>query len=308
MEDRPAETSGWLAQRRKREQYAAMNGLPDSFPADGLLSALQGWRDAEVAAMVVRVAGTKGSAPRDAGAIMGVTMDGTAGTIGGGQLEWLAIAHARKLLTVGEAKFRDVLDIALGPEIGQCCGGRSILEFERLDASLLDRLERSARREAEGFPLVHIFGAGHTGLALCRALSPLPVRAILVDPRAGALAAGAGLAKTVHAAVPEEVARDAPAGSAFVAMTHEHHLDFLVMAEALKRQDAAYCGMIGSKTKRAVFAGWLEDAGLPRQLAERLTCPIGGNVVRDKRPETIAAMTVAEIMIAFHSLTRKGAG
>jgi xanthine dehydrogenase accessory factor len=293
-----------LAQRRKREQYAAMTGLPDSFPAAGFLSALRGWRDADVAAMVVRVAGTKGSAPRDAGAIMGVTGNATAGTIGGGQLEWLAIAHARKLLPEGDATIRDVLDIALGPEIGQCCGGRSILEFERLDTNLLLRLEQSARREADGFPQVHIFGAGHTGLALCRALLPLPVRAILVDPRAEALAAGAGLAKTVHAAVPEEVARNAPAGSAFVAMTHEHHLDFLVMAEALKRRDAAYCGMIGSKTKRAVFASWLEDAGQPRPLAERLTCPIGGKVVRDKRPETIAAMTAAEILTAFHSPTR----
>ncbi len=93
--------------------------------------------------------------------------------------------------------------------------------------------------------------------------------------------------------------RDAPPGSAFVAMTHSHATDFLIMAEALKRGDAAYCGMIGSATKRAVFAGWLGDNGYDTALAQRLTCPIGGSAVRDKRPEVIAALTAAEIITAL---------
>ena len=62
--------------------------------------------------------------------------------------------------------------------------------------------------------------------------------------------------------VPEEMVRDAPAGSAFVVLTHDHALDFLIVAEALKREDAAYVGMIGSKTKKATFRSWyLKTAG-----------------------------------------------
>ena len=101
--------------------------------------------------------------------------------------------------------------------------------------------------------------------------------------------------------MPEEVVRNAPPGSAFVAMTHSHSLDFLIAAEALARGDAAYCGMIGSATKRAVFAGWLAEHDLDRRLAGKLVCPIGGSVVRDKRPEVIAALTAAEILTALHA-------
>ncbi len=49
--------------------------------------------------------------------------------------------------------------------------------------------------------------------------------------------------------------------SAFVVLTHEHALDFLISAEALQRDDAAYVGMIGSKTKRAGFKSWMVDNG-----------------------------------------------
>jgi xanthine dehydrogenase accessory factor len=283
-------------------QHGAMNPEAPRSRSDPALDSIAAWAAGGVPTVIVRVRSTKGSAPRDAGAFMAVTADAATGTIGGGQLEWLAIARAREILggksAAGEA------DFALGPELGQCCGGRSRLGFEMLDAAMLAHLQSERAAEQSAHPLVHVFGAGHTGLALARALAPLPVRCILIDTRGQALAGVEG--ETVHAAMPEDIVRSAPAGSAFVAMTHEHHLDFLVMAEALARRDAAYCGMIGSKTKRAVFAHWLADAGHPVTLAERLTCPIGGDAVRDKRPETIAALTAAEILVAFHSATRKG--
>jgi len=58
--------------------------------------------------------------------------------------------------------------------------------------------------------------------------------------------------------------------------------------------------MIGSATKRATFASWLSrEAGGERSWLERLTLPIGGSFVKDKRPEVIAAMTAAEILTAL---------
>lgn len=99
----------------------------------------------------------------------------------------------------------------------------------------------------------------------------------------------------------------APAGSSFVILTHDHALDFLIAAEALKRPDAAYVGMIGSKTKRATFRNWLSrEVGQP-DLFENLICPIGGTAVKDKRPAVIATLAASEIMTAALTWSANGA-
>jgi len=96
--------------------------------------------------------------------------------------------------------------------------------------------------------------------------------------------------------------KDMPAGAALVILTHDHALDFLIAREALARADLAYAGMIGSATKRATFANWLSrEAGGERSWLDRLTLPIGGSAVKDKRPHVIAAMTAAEILTALAS-------
>ena len=83
-------------------------------------------------------------------------------------------------------------------------------------------------------------------------------------------------------------------------MTHDHSLDFLVAAAALARPDAAYVGLIGSATKRERFRRHLAAEGREAEIA-RLTLPIGGSTVRDKRPEVIAALAAAEIAACLFS-------
>jgi xanthine dehydrogenase accessory factor len=192
------------------------------------------------------------------------------------------------------------LDVPLGPQIGQCCGGRVKVDIARagedLRAAVLERVERE---EGER-PSVFIFGGGHVGHALADALSLLPLAVSIVETRAeqiGDLPPGVAVKLTP---VPEEAVRAAPPASAFLVLTHDHALDFLIVAEALKRADAAYVGMIGSKTKRATFASWYvrEAEGNEAELA-RLVCPIGGAGVKDKRPAVIAAMAAAEVMLAL---------
>ena len=85
-------------------------------------------------------------------------------------------------------------------------------------------------------------------------------------------------------------------GAAYVIMTHDHALDFLIAEAALTRGDAAYVGMIGSATKRAKLVGDLASKGIA---ADQLTCPIGAGGTSDKRPEVIAALTAAEIVSAL---------
>ncbi|QND50497.1 xanthine dehydrogenase accessory protein XdhC (plasmid) [Phyllobacterium sp. 628] len=246
-------------------------------------------------AVLVEVKAANGSTPRDAGAWMLVARESIFGTIGGGQLEFMAIDHARKLLHHGTGD--SDMSVPLGPEIGQCCGGRVALGFERVGRDLAAALIEKVDLEIARRPHVYIFGAGHVGDALAMALSLAPLRVILVDTREDELSATQvpGI-ETCLTAMPETVVRDAPDGSAFVVLTHDHALDFLITAEALARVDAAYVGMIGSKTKKATFRSWLErEVGRP-EIFDRLVCPVGGTAVKDKRPSVIATLAAAEIM------------
>ena len=247
--------------------------------------------------VLVEVAEVKGSAPRDAGAWMLVARDAIFRTIGGGQLEFMAIDHARKLLAGGEAS---PMDVPLGPEIGQCCGGRVGLSFRRVDRALAEMLVTRVDDEIALRPHVYVFGAGHVGDALAHVLSLTPVRVVLVDTREAELIASAtpGV-ETCLTALPEQVVREAPARSAFIVLTHDHALDFLIVSEALQRRDAAYVGMIGSKTKKATFRSWLKREMGSDALFENLVCPVGGATVKDKRPEVIAALATAEVLTAL---------
>jgi len=251
----------------------------------------------EPAAILVEVTGAAGSTPRDTDAWMLVSQRAIFATIGGGQLEYMAIDHARRALRSGLDAAP--MDVPLGPEIGQCCGGRVGLSFTPLSPELAGDLIARSDREMAARPHVYVFGAGHVGDALAMALSLAPLRVVLVDTREDELMASTvPRVETCLTAMPEAVVRDAPPGSSFVVLTHDHALDFLIAAEALRRTDAAYVGMIGSKTKRATFRNWLtREIGRP-ELFDGLVCPIGGTAVKDKRPAVIAALAAAEITTA----------
>lgn len=248
--------------------------------------------------VIVTVETARGSTPREEGAVMLVSPTHSCGTIGGGHMEFLGVENARALLAgaKGDIAGNTRLDIPLGPEIGQCCGGRVVLSFTHATpqarAELLDRL---ARREAEA-PQIWLFGGGHVSHALCDALKLLPVHVTVVESRASALDGLGPDTTTRVVAMPEAQVRDIPSGSAIVILTHDHAQDFLIAAEALTRDDLAFVGMIGSRTKRATFSSWfVREGGNPDHLA-RLTLPVGGTAVHDKRPEVIAALTAAELI------------
>lgn len=253
---------------------------------------------------LVEVAGTKGSTPREKGAFMLVSASAIFGTIGGGQLEYMAIDKARQM--VGKEARIEVdeicatLDVPLGPEIGQCCGGRVEVLIRLVDAALAQELVAATEAEEAQLPHVYIFGGGHVGQALASAAALLPVHVVVIETRAEALEGMPETVETSLTPMPEAMVRNAPEGTAFAILTHDHALDFLIVAEALKRDDAAYVGMIGSKTKKATFKNWfLKSADGSAEEFARLVSPIGGDAVRDKRPPVIAALAAAEIMTAL---------
>lgn len=250
-------------------------------------------------AIVAELTAVRGSSPREAGAFMVISRDAMIGTIGGGALEYLVIDRARQVLRHGGDG--DSLDIPLGPEIGQCCGGRVDVALRRLDAKAGQALVRRLEAQRAAWPQVYLFGSGHVGRALAEALSALPLNVHVVDTRAEELR-GLPATVTTHAvAMPEAVVRQAPEGSSYVILTHDHALDFLICAEALQRHDAPYVGMVGSRTKKARFRSWYLDEDYPPAPLGRLVLPIGGDAfpygIGDKRPAVIAALAAAEIMV-----------
>ncbi|KQZ95462.1 xanthine dehydrogenase accessory protein XdhC [Rhizobium sp. Root564] len=248
-------------------------------------------------AILLEIEAVKGSSPREAGTFMLVSATRIWETIGGGQFEYMAIDHARAMLD-GRAEI-DVLDIPLGPEIGQCCGGRTLLRFTKVTDVVANALMTRMRKAEDQQPTVFIFGAGHVGKALANSLSLLPLTVSVVETRREELIGLPGTVSTHLTAMPEATVSNIPAGGAAIIVTHDHALDFLIAKEALGRDDLAYVGMIGSKTKRATFANWLAREGHVGTL-DNLVLPIGGTLVKDKRPAIIAALVTSEVLHAIH--------
>ena len=248
--------------------------------------------------VLVTLTEARGSTPREAGVHMLVTATAVRGTIGGGRMEWDAIAAARSLIAGKERTQR--VEIPLGPAIGQCCGGFVVIDLELADGATLARIDGEEAEEATNRPTVLMFGAGHVGKALARALSPLPLKIQWVDGRADEFPAE--IPDTVVRRLtptPLDVVAEAPPGAAYLVMTHSHATDFDVAEAALKRGDATYVGLIGSATKRERFERWFRARGNDPRRTGFLTCPIGAGLGRDKRPAIIAAMVAAELLIAF---------
>ncbi|MEG0046713.1 MAG: XdhC family protein, partial [Comamonas sp.] len=132
----------------------------------------------------VQVQATRGSVPREEGAWMAVFADEVMGTIGGGHLEWQAIAQARQLLAQWADQPLDqrehVQRYALGPSLGQCCGGALELRYAWFEAADAPRLRALMPEPSQ---CVALFGAGHVGHALVRILRSLPYRVVWVDSR-----------------------------------------------------------------------------------------------------------------------------
>ncbi len=270
----------------------------------------------EGSAVVVMVAEAQGSVPREAGAAMLVTALRAAGTIGGGTVEHRALAHARTMLGV-EAPAPVILDFPLGPALDQCCGGHMRVAFAVFGAADLERL-REARGELELWPggpvlieaaaprHVLIYGGGHVGTALARALAPLPFAVRWVDARLDAFPAEipAGV-ETVETPLPEAEAKAAPGDALHVVLTHSHALDLEIIAAVLERGEFGFLGVIGSATKKALFLRRLRERGIPEGRLARLTCPIGVPGVRDKRPEVIAATVAVQLLQAAHAAVQR---
>ncbi len=277
----------------------------------------------------VVIAAIKGSSPREVGAAMLVWRDGQSGTIGGGTLEFQAAEAARSQSVPARLTYH-----ALGPDMGQCCGGAVSLFSEVFDLKALDALDDTiiARSASEDeMPLsvkrllatargqgiapepqlidgwmvepvykptrnLWIWGAGHVGRALVDVLSPLPDIAITwVDTGPERFPASVPAGvTTVPAAKPAELVRHAPPNAEHLVLTYSHNMD-LELCNRLLSHDFRFAGLIGSATKWARFRSRLAALGHSPEQISRITCPIGDPGL-GKHPQMIAVGVAAQLL------------
>jgi xanthine dehydrogenase accessory factor len=307
---------------------ARVPGPPLTPEAQALLAAGARWQAEGRPAAVVTVTAHRGSVPRETGTRMLVSAEGCVGTIGGGRLEQDAIERALQLLAAGvgavvprpscaadasdagdggdETVAPVTLRVALGPALGQCCGGAVELRIALLAQDPPAGWDWPAPRLR-----LQLYGAGHVGRAIVRLLATLPCHVRWIDGREDgfpdeplpphivteALADPADLAEAAGA-----VAEAAP-GDWHLVLTHSHALDLAIVDAVLARRDAGWLGLIGSRSKRASFEHRLRERGHDEAALARLVCPIGLPGLVGKQPEVIALAVVAQL---WQQLTAAG--
>jgi xanthine dehydrogenase accessory factor len=142
-----------------------------------------------------------------------------------------------------------------------------------------------------------IFGAGHVGSAVVAAMAGLDCNIRWIDSRRDVFPAKVPANVTcLESGSPQQEVAALPANSFYLIMTHSHPLDFEICSHILRRADFAYCGLIGSLSKRRRFEKMMRKQGMQASILDRLTCPIGITGIESKKPEAIAIAVAAELL------------
>ena len=251
--------------------------------------------------ILLTVIDVKGSAPREAGTSMIVTDSGEqTGTIGGGTLEWQATRQAQNLLVKNESYLFQEQELILGPDLEQCCGGVVRLSFELFTKAEQAQVNAKAQQRAltDKKKNLLLFGAGHVGKAMIRALADHDFAVRWIDTREKMFPAHIpDNTQICQTAQPEEFLNDLPQDTFVLIMTHSHDQDFKIANTALQNLDISFVGLIGSDTKKARFVKRFADGGLTLDQISRLTCPIGIKGISSKTPQAIATSVAAQLLI-----------
>jgi xanthine dehydrogenase accessory factor len=260
------------------------------------VKAVQQLRTQRHAGVLVTVVSVRGHAPREAGAKMVVAADNVWSTVGGGNLEELAIDRSRAMIAEGVTA-PEVLTASLSDKAPyqhgvQCCGGEVKLLLEPLPV----------------VPAVAIFGVGHVGLELARILARHDLELHLVDSRATQLTADRLAAlddavANVHVhnvpVLPELVIGELPVGAHAVIMTHDHAEDVALCDAAIRTDQLATIGLIGSSAKWSRFQRKLAEDGNTSAAIARIITPIGLSDLPGKEPAVIAVSVAAWLLQKF---------
>jgi xanthine dehydrogenase accessory factor len=151
---------------------------------------------------------------------------------------------------------------------------------------------------------IAVFGAGHVGSAVVQSLSMLDCNIRWIDSRRNMFRRTPSNVRTIESTDPSLEVAAMPSQSCYLVMTHSHAIDFEICDRILRRGDAAYCGLIGSLTKRRRFEKRYRELGLQQHSIDQLVCPIGVDGITGKKPAEIAVAAAAEVLQAYERVIR----
>jgi len=151
---------------------------------------------------------------------------------------------------------------------------------------------------------IAIFGAGHVGSAVVQSLSSLDCNIRWIDSRRNIFRSTPSNVRAIETKEPPSEVTAMPPGSCYLVMTHSHSIDFDICDRILSRGDAAYCGLIGSRSKRRRFEKRYREQGLQQEVIDTLVCPIGVEGITGKKPAEIAVAAAAEVLQAYEQSLR----
>ena len=240
----------------------------------------------------------KGSSPNNIDDLILISNDTIFGTIGGGNLEYLIVKEAKKIIDNKNNKKSP--NIALGPNIGQCCGGYVQIKLS-LYKNSLEALKNEKLYDDKNTNL-YIFGAGHIGQALISKLENINFNTFLIDSRENFLKmTNINNINYLLSKKPWEIVNRLKDNSYFVVLTHSHDYDLKIINEVLKK-NFTFLGLIGSKTKKNRFFKRLIDNGHNKSLVETIECPIGINIGNSKDPDEIAFSIITRLITIKNNL------
>jgi xanthine dehydrogenase accessory factor len=279
------------------------------------------------AVSLITVVEARGSTPRDEGAWLAVGRESFMGTIGGGALEFDAMARARNLLNQDGLWLRQTIDQPLGPNLGQCCGGHVRLLLERIGKIEMAELERLSEDAPTYHPMesgapvsdiaaktgagrnsayqrpapepprsLFVYGAGHVGRSLMAITGDLGFDRTWVDISPDRFPPSVpDDIDVLVASDPATAASYAPDNALHLVMTHDHALDQEICGVLLKKGRFGFLGLIGSDTKRNRFIRRLSGAGIDQAMLDQLICPVGIRSITGKDPARVALSIAAQL-------------
>ena len=253
---------------------------------DELISKINELKVAGEDVVLVTLVNARGSAPQIVGAKMLVNSQGLAyGTVGGGKIEQATIAKAHEMLS--KNTINEYVEWNLQTDIGMTCGGVVSLYFERIHAA------NSKSRTWN----IAVFGAGHVAQELVPLLLKLNCQVYWIDSSRewlDKIAAHKNLIKIETENLSSALV-NLPANTFMVSMTMGHAFDFPILKEALLNHSYPYVGVIGSDSKARVLKNELSQAGVDKNLLDKLHCPIGEDF-GNNTPIEIAFSIVAQLL------------
>lgn len=265
-----------------------------------VFDALVAARNEQKPCVLVTVAATQGSVPREAGAKMLVHGDGEfIGTIGGGKFEALVVAEALGALGARQRAVLKTYPLHEGDadSFGAICGGEVTVLIE----------------PQLGGEALFIVGAGHCARALARLAQDCGWHVTVHDERAELLADFPAHQRIAEPTAPEFiVSRAWQRDEALVLLSRNHELDREALHAALQTGGMGYLGMIGSRRKVRQVFDELGARGIGAEQLARVFAPIGLDVGADA-PAEIAVSVMAEMLAVLRrrparSLRESGAG